>query len=92
MIPPITMYGATYCEDTARVRQHLQELGYPFNEVNIDLSKDGENFVIFINNGKRTTPTLVIGEGSLKLVLTEPSNAQVEAVVQKGEELLAEAG
>jgi mycoredoxin len=91
MIPPITMYGATECEDTARVREHLQTLGYPFNEVNIDLAKDGENFVIFVNRGERITPTLVIGEGLLKIVLTEPSNAQVEVVLQKGEAFLGQA-
>lgn len=91
MIPPITMYGATYCEDTARVREHLQTLGYPFNDVNIDLSKDAEKFVVFVNRGDRTTPTLVIGEGPLKIVLTEPSNAQVEVVLEKGEIFLGEA-
>lgn len=92
MIPPITMYGATYCEDTARVRDYLQEEGIPFDEVNIDLSPEAEKFVVFINRGERITPTLLIGEGPLRLALTEPSNAQVAVVLQKGEEFLAQAG
>jgi glutaredoxin len=92
MIPPITMYGATYCEDTARVREHLHNLGIPFKEVNIDLSSEAERFVKFINNGQRITPTLIIGNGLLRIALTEPSNAQVEVVLQKGETFLVEAG
>jgi glutaredoxin len=85
------MYGATLCEDTARVRAHLKDLGLPFEEVNIDLSPQAEHFVIFINRGRRITPTLIIGESPLQIALTEPSNAQVEVVLQRGESFLAEA-
>jgi glutaredoxin len=91
VIPPITMYGATYCEDTARVRAYLQDQGIPFDDVNIDLSPEAEQFVRFINHGERMTPTLIIGEGPLRISLTEPSNAQVDVVLQKGEIFLAEA-
>jgi len=92
MVQPIMMYGATLCEDTARVRAHLQGLGFPFDEVNIDLSPQAEQFVIFINRGQRITPTIIIGETPLQIVLTEPSNAQVEVVLQRGESFLAQAG
>jgi glutaredoxin len=92
MIPPITMYGATHCEDTARVREYFQGQGIPFDEVNIDLSPEAEKFVLFMNRGERITPTLILGEGPLRLALIEPSNAQVEVALQKGEELLAQAG
>jgi len=85
------MYGATYCEDTARVREHLQSQGIPFEEVNIDLSPEAERFVVFINHGHRITPTIMIGSGLLQIALTEPSNAQVDVVLQKGEIFLAEA-
>jgi thioredoxin reductase (NADPH) len=87
----ITMYGATYCEDTARVRQYLTDRGISFDEVNIDLSPDAEKFVIFINSGARITPTLLIGESPLRIALTEPSNAQVGVVLEKGKIFLAEA-
>jgi mycoredoxin len=86
------MYGATHCEDTARVREYLQDRGIPFDEINIDLSPEAEQFVTYINQGQRITPTLLIGMGPLRIALTEPSNAQVEAVLVKGEAFLAEAG
>lgn len=75
---PITVYGATHCEDTHRTRHHLQSLQIPFQEVNIDHAPEAERFVIFINNGGRSTPTVVFGDGKLKTVLTEPSNAELE--------------
>jgi len=81
----ITLYGATDCDDTERTRHHLNARGVPFHEVNIDDDRTAEQFVIFINGGYRSTPTLVIGEGKLKHVITEPTDAQLE-------ELLAQMG
>ncbi len=78
----ITMYGATDCDDTERTRTYLQERGIPFREVNIDHDPEAERFVIFINGGFRSTPTLVIGEGKRKLILTEPTNEQLEETLQ----------
>ncbi len=78
----ITMYGATDCDDTERTRAYLQERGIPFREVNIDHDPDAERFVIFINGGFRSTPTLVIGEGKRKLILTEPTNNQLEEALR----------
>ncbi|MFQ5433285.1 MAG: glutaredoxin family protein [Anaerolineae bacterium] len=78
MFLPIVMYGSTTCDDTERSRNHLQALGIPFREVNIDHDPEAEQFVIFINGGYRSTPTLVIGEGKLKTILTEPTNAELD--------------
>ncbi len=81
---PITLYGATDCDDTERTRHDLHELGVPFREVNIDHDPDAERFVIFINGGFRSTPTLVIGEGKRKLILTEPTNEELEEALFPG--------
>jgi len=83
MPEPITMYGATHCGDTIRVRKRLQTMGIPFRDVNIDHDPDGERFVIFINSGSRSTPTLVVGEGTWKLVVTEPDNQEVDEMVAR---------
>jgi len=37
--------------------------------------------VIFINGGFRSTPTLVIGDGKVKTILTEPSDTQLEEML-----------
>lgn len=51
----------------------------PFREVNIDRDAEAERFVIFINGGFRSTPTLVIGEGKRKVILTEPTDEELES-------------
>lgn len=81
MSPTIIMYGAADCDDTERTREYLQARGIPFREVNIDRDPEAERFVMFINNGYRSTPTLVIGDGKRKIVLTEPTNKELEEAI-----------
>jgi glutaredoxin len=68
------MYGATHCEDTQHVREKLTAWLIPFIDVNVDFDAAAEQFVIFINAGQRQTPTLVVGNGDRKTVLTEPDD------------------
>lgn len=79
---PIIMYGATHCDDTERTREHLQARGAPFREVNIDHDAEAERFVVFINGGYRSTPTLVFGEGKRKMILTEPTNEELDEAIR----------
>ena len=75
---PLTVYGATDCDDTERTCNRLRVLGAPFREVNIDQDAEAEHFVIFINGGHRSTPTLVFGAGNFKLIVTEPTEAELD--------------
>lgn len=74
---PITLYGGDDCDDTERVVGRLRQWGVPFHEVILENDPDAERFVIFINGGYRSTPTLVFGEGKLKFVLTEPEDDEL---------------
>lgn len=78
----VTLYGSLDCDDTERTRAFLNTLGVPFVEVDIDADPAAENFVIFINQGYRSTPTLVIGQGRLKTILTEPTNEELAKVLR----------
>jgi len=78
---PLTLYGATDCDDTERTRARLRKLGVPFHEVNIDYDPEAERFVVFINHGYRSTPTLVLGEGKFKIVATEPTDQELDQVL-----------
>jgi mycoredoxin len=78
----LTLLGATDCDDTQRVRDHLNRLGILFSEINIDDDSDAEQFVIYINGGFRSTPTLIVSAGKLKSILTEPTNGELEAVLK----------
>lgn len=82
---PLTLYGTTECDDTERTRTWLHKLGAPFHEVNIDHDPEAEQFVIFINRGYRSTPTLVFGEGKLKMIVTEPTEEELgQALIRAG--------
>ena len=85
---PITVYGATDCDDTERTYAHLRARQIPFREVNIDHAPDAERFVIVVNGGFRSTPTLILGEGNLKIILTEPTPAELDqTLTQLGDDL-----
>jgi len=67
----ITMYGTRWCGDCKRARRLLEENEIDYIFIDIDLDKDGENYVIATNHGNRSVPTIIFPDGS---VLTEPGN------------------
>lgn len=82
---PIVMYSATDCDDSERAREHLRARQITFDEINIDHAPDAEHFVRVANRGYRSTPTLIIGSGKARLLLTEPTNAELDAALSKTE-------
>ena len=81
MPEPIALYGATDCDDTARVRARLVAFAIPFSETNIDDNPDAACFVRVVNGGYQSTPTLVFGAGRDKRVVTEPTDAELDRVL-----------
>lgn len=80
---PLTVYGGIDCDDTERVVALLDALGFPYRLVIIEEDPAAERFVIFINNGYRSTPTLVFGDGNYKIVLTEPTDEELLRVLRQ---------
>src|SRR5687768_8303699 len=78
---PLTIYGATDCDDTQHVREQLVEMGVTFREVNIDHDKEAESFVVVVNSGYRSTPTLLFGERKLNTLLTEPTDDELKKIL-----------
>ena len=82
---PLTLYGGDDCDDTDHVIGRLRAWNIPFREVILERDPDAERFVIFINNGFRSTPTLVFGDGRHKTILTEPTDEELaEALGRAG--------
>jgi glutaredoxin len=52
----------------------LDYLKIPYQWIDIDQDKAGEQFVLKTNRGMRSVPTLVFADGS---ILVEPSNLKV---------------
>ncbi|MGN6699778.1 MAG: glutaredoxin family protein [Thermomicrobiales bacterium] len=83
MPEPIALYGATDCDDTARVRARLVAFAIPFSETNIDHDADAACFVRVVNSGYRSTPTRVFGAGRAKRVVTDPTDAELDQVLRE---------
>lgn len=85
---PIVLYSATVCDDSDRTRLRLQQLGLAFEEINIDHHQAAEQFVLVVNGGYRSTPTLLIGKGKLKIVLTEPTDVELDTTLTQATRIL----
>lgn len=70
----IIFYGVNWCWQSRRARRFLEKHNVPYKFVNIDKDVDGEIFVLKMNNGMRSVPTIVFEDGS---ILVEPTNIQI---------------
>jgi mycoredoxin len=70
----IVIYATDWCWDCRRVRKYFDQNGIPYQWINIDRNKEAEQFVIQVNRGNRSVPTIVFLDGS---ILVEPSNQQL---------------
>ncbi|HEY5730245.1 MAG TPA: FAD-dependent oxidoreductase [Anaerolineales bacterium] len=74
MEPKVTIYGAYWCPDCRRSKKFLGEQYVTYRWVDIEQDKEGEEYVLQKNNGKRIIPTIVFEDDSF---LVEPSNAEL---------------
>ena len=72
--PKVTVYGAYWCPDCRRSKKFLGEQFIPYRWVDIEQDKNGENFVLLRNNGKRIIPLILFEDDSF---LVEPTNAEL---------------
>ena len=80
MTPPetgtITMYSTTWCGYCRRLKSQLEREGIAYTEVDIEQQPDAATFVMEINNGNQTVPTVLFPDGT---AVTNPSLAEVKA-------------
>jgi mycoredoxin len=72
----ITMYSTTWCGYCKRLKSALDREGVLFKEVNIEEDPEAAEFVMGVNGGNMTVPTVLFEDGS---AITNPSLAQVKA-------------
>jgi len=71
----IKMYGTTWCGDTRRARQFLTENNIDYEWIDIDQDKTAAEYVMSVNKGCKSVPTILFPDGSL---LVEPSSYQLK--------------
>ena len=75
MPEPLTMYCTTWCAFCRRLKSQLAAEGIEVAEVNIEEDPAAADFVMSVNGGFQTVPTVVFADGS---ALTNPSVAAVK--------------
>ncbi len=75
MTQPLTMYTTTWCAFCKRLKRQLAADGIEIAEVDIEQDPAAAEFVMTVNGGFQTVPTVVFPDGS---ALTNPSAAVVK--------------
>ncbi len=86
----LMMYTTQWCGFCRNLKNQLARAGIEMAEVDIERDPAAAEFVMSVNGGNQTVPTVVFPDGG---VLTNPSAAQVRARLAAhtpGQELLAQ--
>lgn len=71
----VTIYSTAWCGYCVQLKVQLDKAGITYQEVNIDNDPSAADYVMRINNGNQTVPTVEFPDGS---ALTNPSLRQVK--------------
>lgn len=72
----IVMYATEYCPDCWRAKKFFEANNIPHLRVGLEGNKDAVEFVMQINDGYRSVPTIIFPDGS---ILVEPSTEELRA-------------
>jgi mycoredoxin len=72
----LTMYSTTWCGYCSRLKSQLDREGIEFTEINIEQDPEAAAFVMGVNGGNQTVPTIRFEDGS---ALTNPSIVALKA-------------
>lgn len=75
MSAPLTMYTTQWCAFCRRLKSQLARDGITMTEVDIERDPAAAEYVMSVNGGNQTVPTVVFPDGA---VLVNPSAAQVK--------------
>ena len=81
--PKIVMYSRNLCSDCIRSKNFLEKNEIPFEEINIIENPQFKETVEGLNNGRQTVPTIIIENHSEKIILSEPSDAELLISIKK---------
>ena len=74
MLEPVVMYTTVWCGFCRRLKNQLAREGIEVTEVDIERDPVAAEFVMSVNGGNQTVPTVVLPDGT---ALTNPSAADV---------------
>ena len=71
----LDFYTTDWCGDCVRSKALLSKLDVNFNEINVDLNQEANEYIKSLQVNQRRIPTIVFEDGSF---LVEPSDIELE--------------
>ena len=71
----LTMYSTRWCGYCRRLKSQLEREGISYAEVDIEQDPAAADFVMSVNGGNQTVPTVLLPDGT---ALTNPSLGQLK--------------
>ncbi len=71
----IVMYATEYCSDCHRAKAFFEANHIEYLRVGLEGNEQATEFVINVNNGNRSVPTIIFPDGT---ILVEPSWAELK--------------
>ena len=75
----LTMYTTTWCGYCVRLKRALEREGIEFDEVDIERDPAAADYVMSVNGGNATVPTVVLPDGR---ALTNPPLPELLSAVR----------
>ena len=75
----IVMYTTEYCPDCHRAKAFFETNNIEYLRVGLEGNEEATEFVMNVNNGNRSVPTIIFPNGS---VLVEPSWGKLRETIQ----------
>jgi mycoredoxin len=75
----VTMYSTPWCGYCRRLKSQMEREGIAYVEVDIEQDETAADYVMSVNGGNQTVPTVVFPDGS---ALTNPTLVQVRAKLE----------
>jgi len=72
----VKMYATTWCGDCRMAKRWFDARGIAYDYINIEEDEDAAEYVVRVNGGSRSVPTIIFPDGS---VLVEPSARELAA-------------
>ena len=76
-VQKITMYATRWCGDCRRAKRWFETHDIPYGYIDIDHDSRAAAYVMQVNKGMRSVPTIVFPDGA---VLVEPTSRELEAL------------
>jgi mycoredoxin len=74
----IVMYTTEYCPDCLRAKKFFETNQVPYLRVGLEGNADATEFVMQVNRGYRSVPTIIFPDGT---VLVEPNWEELKAKI-----------